>query len=220
MRTGGVFQRISRSALRRAALASVSALIVAATVSACGTSETGPPSGVAPNNTISHSELAKYPDGSVDRTFLEFWSNLQFRSWADVAAYYDPSFRDFVGTANVISAKKAGAASYTVLKPAIVRTSSGQGVTTVYYEVTLEDGTKELASTTWRKVGGNWQIVYDSRMDAELAQVAQEKAQLAEADASNPSAEQPLSKKATRAGKAAAQIQARFLQQELQLNRP
>jgi hypothetical protein len=169
---------------------------------------------------IDHAELVKYPAGSVDRTFLEYWSNLQFHSWANIAAYYDPSFRDFVGTAHVINAKKVGASSYPVLKPELVRTSSGQGVTTVYYTVIMEDGTKELASTTWRKVGGNWQIVYDLRMDAELSQLAQEEVQLAEAGPSTASTEQPPSTKALRAGRAASQIQARFLQQELQLSRP
>lgn len=220
MRAGGASWKSSRSALRRAALASLAALVVAATVSACGTSGSDSPSTLAPNNTIDHAELMRYPDGSVDRTFLEYWSNLQFHSWADVAAYYTPSFRDFVGTANVINAKKADASSYPVLKPELVRTSSGQGVTTVYYTVTMEDGTKELASTTWRKVGGNWQIVYDSRMDAELGQLAQEKVQLAEAGPSTANTEQPISTKALQASRAASQVQARFLQQELQLSRP
>lgn len=221
MRTGGESWRSSRSALRRAALALLTALVVAATVSACGTSASGPSTTLAPSNLVDHAELVKYPDGSVDRTFLEYWSNLQFNSWADVVAYYDPSFRSFIGTATLISAKKVAASSYPVLKPELVRTSSGQGVTTVYYTVIMEDGTKELASTTWRKVGGNWQIVYDSRMDGELTQLAQEKAQLAEGGPpGTASTEQPLSTKALRAGKAASQIQARFLQQELQLNRP
>jgi adenine-specific DNA methylase len=209
-----------RPALRRAALASVAALAVAATVSACGTSSTSSISTLAPHNTIDHAELVKYPSGSVDRTFFEYWSNLQFHSWADVAAYYDPSFRDYIGTATLINAKKVGASSYPALKPELVRTNSGQGVTTVYYTVTMEDGTKELASMTWRKVGGSWQIIYDSRMDAELSQVAQEKVQLAEAGSTPPSAEQPVSTKALSAARAAAQLQARFLQQKLNLKTP
>jgi hypothetical protein len=195
--------------------------VVAVSIAACGTSASGPASTTAPNNLVGHKELVKYPDGSIDRTFLEFWSNLQFHSWADVAAYYDPSFRHFVGTASLINAKKVGASVYPLLKPNLVRTSSNQGVTTVYYMVINEDGTRELASTTWRKVGGNWEMVYDSRLDAELAQLAQEKVQLTEAGPAGASgAEQPLSPKALQAGKQASQLQSQFLQHELQINRP
>jgi hypothetical protein len=169
---------------------------------------------------VGHKELIKYPDGSIDRTFLEFWSNLQFHSWADVAAYYDPSFRHFIGTASLINAKKVGASVYPLIKPNLVRTSSNQGATTVYYMVINEDGTRELASTTWRKVGGNWEMVYDSRLDAELAQLAQEKVQLTETGPGTSGAEQPLSTKALKAGKQASQLQSKFLQKELQINRP
>ena len=155
----------------------------------------------------------------MDRTFLEYWSNLQFQSWADVAAYYDPRFRKFVGTVPLINAKKEAASIYPFAEAGNRQIQSNQGVSTVYFTVRLEDGTKELASTTWRKVGGNWQIVYDSRLDAELTQLAQEKAQLAESGAgtTEPSS-QPLSQKAVRAGKAAGQVQSRFLEQELLLN--
>ncbi len=206
--------------LRQAGLASLVALIVAVTLSACGTSAPGPPTTSASSNLVDHAELVKYPDGSVDRTFLEYWSNLQFHSWADVAAYYDPSFRDFVGTAKLINAKKVGTTFYPFLKPVIVRSSSDRGVTTVYYAVRLEDGTKELAATTWRKVGGNWQIVYDSRLDAELGQLAQEKTQLSEPGTGTAESTQPVSKKALRASKEAAQLQSQFLQRELQINHP
>jgi hypothetical protein len=198
----------------------LTALAVAATVSACGTSASGPSTTLAPSNLVDHAELVKYPDGSVDRTFLEYWSNLQFHSWADVAAYYDPSFRDFIGTTKVINAKKVGATFYPFLKPEIIRVSSSRGVTTVYYSVRLEDGSKELASISWRKVGGNWQIVYDSRLDAELGQLAQEKTQLTEPGTGTAESTQPVSKEALRASKEAAQLQSQFLEHELQINHP
>lgn len=208
-----------RRALPRAA-AAVAVLLMAIAVSACGSGESSTAQSLQPDNLIGHGELAKYPEGSVERTFLEFWSNLQFHSWADVVAYYDPQLRDFIGAAKIIEAKKVNGPSYPLLKPEIVRISTDQGVATVYYTVRLEDGSRELASASWRKVGGNWQIVYDSRMDAELAQLAQEKVQLEEAGKGQPEADEPLSREAVRAGKAAAQLQAHFLQQELQLEKP
>lgn len=196
--------------------------MISVSVSACGTSESSSSSGqeLEPNNLVGHSELVKYPAGSVERTFLEFWSNLQFHSWADVVAYYDPHFRDFLGTAKIIEAKKVNGSAYPLIKPELVRTSSSHGVTTVYYRVINPEGARELASATWRNVGGNWLLVYDSRMDAELAQLAQERVTLEESGSGQPSASEPLSSKAVRAGKDAAQLQAHFLQQELQLEKP
>ena len=167
---------------------------------------------------LSEAELSKYPEGSVEQAFFEYWSNLQYQSWADVAAYYDPRFRDYIGTSKVIGAKKLGASSYPLLKPKVVRVSSAHGTTTIYYTLVLPEGTKELGSITWRKDGGNWEIIYDSRLDAELSQAA---SALAEAKTGSiPTEATPASPEALRAGKEAEQLQAQFLQEELHVNRP
>lgn len=188
-------------------------------ISACGTSSPGPAS-TAPSNLLRPAEIDRYEEGSVERSFLEFWSSLQFQSWADVAAFYDPRFRDFVGTAKLIDGKKVGTSFYPYLKPVIVRLSSEDGESSLYYLLRLEDGTKELASTTWREVDGNWQLIYDSRLDGELNQAAQERARLAEGDAETSDPTAPASTEALRAGKAAAQLQARFLEEELHTSTP
>ena len=209
---GGESPNVLRAA-RRAALACVAGSILAVAVSSCGTSE--PSAALAPNNVLSASELTSAPEGSVERTFDEYWSALQFRSWADVAAYYDPGFRDFVGTASLIAAKKLEASSYAVLKPSVVRVKRTPGEATVYYTLRLADGTKELDSITWREDDGNWQIVYDSRLDAELSQSAQNKVEIETSGvlATDPS---EVPKEALLAGNAASRLQARFLQQDLE----
>src|SRR5215204_6874896 len=84
---------------RRAVVAVLMVLISALTLSACGSSDSDPsPSAASEASLLGPSDFEKYPEDSVERDLLEYWSNLQFRSWADVATYYDPRFRDFVGT--------------------------------------------------------------------------------------------------------------------------
>jgi len=149
---------------------------------------------------------------------LEFWSNLQFQSWPNVVANYDPHFRAYVGTTSLIGAKKLSASSFPRLKPQIVRVSTSRGETTVYYTLRLEDGSRELASTTWRQEGGNWQMIYDSRLDAELNQLAQDQV-MAKSGSTTPTSARPTPA-AVKAGNAAAQVQAHFLQDELRTTPP
>lgn len=165
--------------------------------------------------------MDKFPPRSVERAFIEYWSDLQFQAWAGVVSYFDPTFREFVGTADIIAGKKLNASSYPELKPEEVEVRDGpESTTTVYYSLRFLDGTKELDSTTWRKVDGNWQIIYESRLDAELSQHAANEAEIGLNGVLPTDPNQTLSPAATRADNAAGQLQARFLQQELSLNGP
>lgn len=192
--------------------------VVAISISACGGSGSGTTPVAATSNIVRPSEISRYPRGSVQRAFIAYWSSLQFQSWAEVAAYYDPRFRAFVGTSKVIAAKKINTTSFPLLKPTIVKVNTSRGDTTVYYTLRLQDGTKELASMAWRREGGNWQIIYDSRLDAELAQLAQD--QVLAKDGSLTTTPARLPPAAVRAGDAAAQVQAHFLQEVLKTREP
>jgi hypothetical protein len=203
-----------RSALpyRRKAIAIGAGLLLALALVSCGRSSPGPPANTAPSNVLRPAELTRYEEGSVERTFLEYWSDLQFQAWADVAAYYDPRFRDFIGTAALIDAKKVGATFYPSLKPTIERVTDGQEEASVYYSLRREDGTKELASTTWRRSDGGWRMIHDSRLDAELNQAAQERVQLT-AGGGEAGSTAEGSPEALRAGKAASRLQSLFLEE-------
>ena len=201
--------------MRRVALAVLVAAISVAAIPACGTSTSDPSPSVAPDNLLTPSDLSQYPAGSLKNVFLNYWSDLQFRSWANAVAYYDPAFRDFVGTATVIGAKKLNGTTYPLLKPTIVRTGASNGETTIYYTLRLPDGTKELNSMTWRKEGGNWQILYDSRLDAELAQVEQNRVEIEKNGSLPTDPNQGPSPAAAKAGSEASELQAHFRQQEL-----
>lgn len=197
------------------------ALAIAVAVAAgCGSSSTSTPATPSTgDNLLSAQEISKQPSGSVQKSFLGYWSSLQYRSWADAAAYYDPVFRDFVGTVSLIGAKKVSSSIYPLVKPKIERLGSDGPNTTIFYTLVLPDGTKELNSTTWRRNGGNWQIIYDSRLDAELGQLATNQAEVKQSGAL-PSGTGPASPEAVRAGKAAEQEQARFLEEELNTSAP
>lgn len=189
------------------------AWVVILGISACGDSSSTEER--APNNLVSRAEVDKQPPDSVERAFLEYWSDLQYQSWAEVAAYYEPAFRDSVGTAAIIGGKKINGSSYPQLKPAIVRVRDKGDFTTINYSLVFIDGTKELASVTWRKDGGSWQLVYDSRLDAELKQYAENRVEL-EQNGTLPT-EAATSPEAVSAGAKAAEAQARFIQQALGL---
>jgi len=181
-------------------------------ISACGDSSSATER--VPNNLVSRAEVEKTPANTAERAFLEYWSDLQYQSWAEVAAYYEPDFRDSVGTAAIIGGKKINGSSYPQLKPEIVRVRTKDDFTTTSYSLQFIDGSKELASITWRKRGGSWQIVYDSRLDAELKQYAENRVEIEE-NGVLPTSVDSISPAATRAGAAAAQAQARFLQEAL-----
>jgi hypothetical protein len=171
-------------------------------------------------NLLAPAEIEKYPSGSPERAFLSFWSDLQFQSWAEVVSSYNPDLREFIGAANLIEAKKLNGSAYQTLKPEIRRVRRDGDTATIYYSLLMQDGTKELASTTWREADGNWQLIYDSRLDAELNQYARNKVSIEETGAlpTDPSA--TLSMRATRSGSKAAALQAEFLEEELKTETP
>ncbi len=196
----------------KAALPLFAAWIVILGISSCGGSDAEPQR--PPDNLVAQSEVDRQPTGSVEGVFLEYWSDLQYQSWAEVAAYYDPDFRAAVGTAAIIGGKRVNAPSYPQLKPAIARVRDRGDFATINYSLRFIDGSKELASVTWRKLDGSWQIVYDSRLDAELKQYAENRVEVEE-NGVLPTDPAEVSPAARRAGEAAARRQAQYAEQAL-----
>jgi hypothetical protein len=200
-------------------LAVVGVMAILAVASGCGNASEGPATAAPPGNLVSSSEVDAMPAGGVKQAFLEYWSALQFQAWAEATSFYSEAFRDSIGVAAIIGAKKLNAPSYPQLKPALESVADRGGLTTIKYSLRLVDGTRELSSVAWRKEEGNWQIVYDSRLDAELSQLAQNKVELARAGVL-PTDISQVSPAARRAGEKAAQAQARFVERELSLTSP
>jgi hypothetical protein len=203
------------TSLRRWVAAFGAGLILAFASSSSGSSA-GPT--VAPDNVVKGSDFSRYKPASVGRAFLQYWSSLQFQSWPDVVAFYDPRLRDFIGTGSLIGAKKLDATLFPQLKPGIVRVSSKAGNDTLHFTLRLSDGTKEFDSTTWRRAGGNWQIIYDSRLDDELRTLFQQRVEQQKNPAATAST--PPSQAALRAGNNAAQLQTQFLRQQFKRHPP
>jgi hypothetical protein len=198
--------------LFKVALPLFAAWVAVLGISSCGGSSPETPR--APDNLISQAEAKRQPTGSVEQAFFEFWSDLQYQAWTEVAAYYEPDFRAFVGTAAIIGGKKVDAPSYPQLKPTIVRVRDRGEFATINYSLRFIDGSKELASVTWRKLDGSWQLVYDSRLDAELRQYAENRVEVEE-NGVLPTDFADVSPAARRAGEAAARRQAQFAEQAL-----
>ena len=196
------------------------ATALAVLLSSCGGGSSEASTRPAASNVVTAAEINRYPAGSVKRSFLNYWSDLQFQSWADVAAYYDPALRKFIGTPVLIGAKRLNASVYVLVKPEITRMKEEDDTTTIYFSVRLPDGTQELASTTWRKIQGNWEIVYDSRLDAELNQFARNRAEVQKNGSIATDSSQPPDPAVVQAGERAAQMQARFLELELHAEKP
>ncbi|MBS0548335.1 MAG: hypothetical protein JSR24_11335 [Proteobacteria bacterium] len=164
-------------------------------------------------NLVTTKEIQEYPSGSVERAFLSFWSDLQYQSWVEAASYYSSAMREFVGTAQIVGAKKVDASNFPLIKPEIADTTEDGKTTTIRYSILLPEGTRELGSTSWRKEDGNWEMVYDSRLDPELNQYARNQVEIEEHGATSSDANQPPSAAAARAGVEASHLQAEFLEQ-------
>jgi hypothetical protein len=218
VRTGGAFTGRARPTILRTC-ALLAAILTVLALEACGNAATGPEGSNPPNNLITRAEVDKAKRGGVEQAFLEYWSALQFQAWTEAASYFDPAFRRFVGTASIIDAKRINAPSYPDLKPTAVSITSHRGLTTIRYDVWLSEGTKELASVTWRKVGGNWQIFFESRLDAELNQLGTNEVEIRRHGVLPTEASQ-ISPAAARAGYKLSRLQAQFAERELDLEAP
>jgi hypothetical protein len=189
--------------------------LIALTLSACGSSSDEPTAKVAPDNLISRAEVEQQPAESAQRAFLEFWGALQFQSWAEMVAYYSPAFRESVGSSAIIAGKKVNASAYPLLKPKIVNVKSKNGLETIKYTVQFIDGSQELASISWRKRLGNWEIVFDSRLEPELTQAAENEAEL-ETSGALPTDLSAISPEAAKAGGKAGHAQPDAIEAELE----
>lgn len=201
--------------MARVALVIAVGVLSALGLSACGNSAAAPTPATPPNNLITQAEVAKQPEESVQRAFLQYWSALQFQSWAEAVAFYAPAMRESVGTADIIGGKKVNAPSYPELKPEIISTRNSRGTTTIKYTLQFIDGTRELASISWRQEDGNWFIVFDSRLEAELRQYAENSTELEETGAL-PTEASAASPAAGKAGAEAARAQPESVQAEFE----
>lgn len=155
-----------------------------------------------PKVLISRSEELRYPSGSVQRAFLEYWSALQFQSWPAAVSFFDPEIRNDLGVARVAEALRSQAPYFRSTKPAIVAvTKSRDGETVVRYLANDRSGNAVTRAVAWHRLRGEWAILFDSFLPEALQSgaLAKEQARI------DPTARTP-SANAIAAGRRAAEL--------------
>lgn len=162
--------------------------------------------GPLPRATLTPQRIAREPTGSAREAFLRYWSNLQYGAWAMAVDAYDPPLRRAIGAHTLTEALKAQAALYRTTRPAIDGVRRGGAITTVLFHIT-DGGQTKTWSSSWRRTGGRWRLIYDPLLDDPLRSSAQAAAQTA----INPAAQQPAPR-AVQAGYRASQLQSRYVE--------
>jgi hypothetical protein len=186
-----------------ASLAVTGILTAAATAGCGGSSDSKQPTTTAPRQVlVGAKDLRRFKRGSVQRAMLDYWSSLQFHAWPQAISFLDPRLRDLLGTERLSRALEAGAGAFQATAPQIVSVQTRGRITTIQYRLRAEGGDR-LESSSWRREGGDWAIVFDSGLNPVLRVYAQ-------TSIDGNSAAKP-SKRAARAAQAVGGLQARFL---------
>jgi hypothetical protein len=154
-------------------------------------------------------DLKRATSGSAERSFLNFWSNVQYRAWSAALSQYEPTLATSVGVSNIIEALKTQNSYFQTVKPVLKGTVRVGDEAIVRYAIPDSTGHLFRTSMSWRRSGGTWKIHYDPQLDSMLQTEETARVQ----NSIDPNAAQP-SKKALRAGADAARLQSFYLQSQ------
>lgn len=158
---------------------------------------------------VTEAEIDKAPRGSVERAFLQYWSDLQFQAWAVAARTYEPGLRRFLGVDILIRALSNQGPTYLSTRPDIVSAkTSGDRAVIRYFRIGNRGATP--TSISWiRGDSGRWLITYDALLDQALA----DSRQLETQQAIDPVSQKPIPA-AVRAGNKARKLQSQYVAQQ------
>ena len=159
-----------------------------------------------PESIIDEQDLARTEPGEPEHEFLRYWRSLQFQDWASALALMDPGLVDAIGRERLINAFQSQTSFYTAEKPQIVAKESGASPGSVRYVVEDSAGVIVAFATSWRRIGTDWRLAFDSYLDGAL----RSSVQISRQNEIDPSATTPAPE-AIRAGELAAQVQAKRL---------
>jgi hypothetical protein len=148
-------------------------------------------------------DLRRFKRGSVQRALLDYWSSLQFHAWPQAIGFLDPGLRNAIGIVRLTQALESAAGSFQATAPQIVSVQKRGRLTTIQYRLRQGEGGNRLESSSWRREGGEWAIVFDSGLNPLLRTYVQ--TSIDAPNAAKPSA------RATRAARAVGELQAKFL---------
>jgi len=157
---------------------------------------------------VSQEAIERAPAGSVDRSFLGYWRNVQLGDVERAAIAYEAGLREAVGVDLIALAIRDARANYRTQTPRVEQVKVHRDRGTVrYVAMTQTSGGAPVAlSMRWRRTSAGWRIRHSSGLDGELRSAAQRRVQ----DRLDPDA-QVLDPRAVRAGDRAANLQARYL---------
>jgi hypothetical protein len=155
---------------------------------------------------VTNADITRYKDDTASRAFMRFWSQLQYQDWIGAIDRYSPGLQRVVGERNMLGAFKFQAAFYRSAKPVVRTEARRRGLTVVCFTYADGAGKRKLSSTTWRREGDRWTLVFDALLDEALQSWAQSRVQQRTA----PNSPRPT-KEALRAGIEASELQGRYL---------
>jgi hypothetical protein len=162
--------------------------------------------GALKENLVSPEDLDKYPADSPGHAFLQYWAALQFLDYASADGDVDPGLRSKLGLNRLNDAFQAQSAFYRTQTPVIADQTTKGPDTSIRWAINDSNNNPTTHTTTLRRSGGRWLIVYDSFLGDSLALVAQEQVQAR----INPAASTP-SPAALAAGDRARSLQLDYL---------
>lgn len=168
-----------------------------------------------PPELLKTTELKSAPSGSAERSFLNFWSNVQYRAWSAAVAQYEPSLAASVGVSNIVEALKTQSSYFQTVRPILKGTVRVGDEAIVRYAIPDSTGHLFATSMSWRRSGDTWRIHYDPQLDGMLQTEESARVQ----SSIDPNAPRPA-KQALRAGADAARLQSFYLQSQLSRRQP
>lgn len=134
-----------------------------------------------PTELIDEEDLERYPPDSPQRAFLEWWSQLQFRSWPDAIAQLDTGLRETIGSTVLIDGFEPNSAWYPTVQPRVLMRKKSRGGVSLRYAVSAPDGEQVLIeNAVLVDTPGGWRIVYDSTLDSAVRAGLQERIRIEE----------------------------------------
>lgn len=161
-----------------------------------------------PAAVVSNAEIAATPVSSPQRAFLNMWSELQWQSWTEAIAHYQPGLVRAIGAARMLQALAFEASLYRTSKPVLHGQTRRHGLVTIRYTLAGAKALVVPSSITWQREAGHWVVYYDPSLDNILRSWAQ-----AQQTSSAPGAS--ASAQVLAAGVKATELQSRYLSRRL-----
>ena len=150
-------------------------------------------------------DLRRYTPDSVERAFLSYWSTLQFEGWRTAVRFYEPGLRDYIGDDRLLRALAGQVGVFQSNRPIISSVARVNGDLLLKYLLRDTSTNETPRSLAWRRIGGNWRVVYDGFLDDALGEAGQLEVQTR----IDPTAQKP-STEALRAGARARRLQSQY----------